>query len=273
MGVASNLHQDIDGLCRRIAELERALEMSELRQQWRLKLAAQVHRSLLPRAVRHQRIVADVRYLPIDDVGGDYCQIRFPDLETCYVTLFDVTGHGVGAALLAARVSGKVHHAILAGRQPAEMIQSLNEFFDDYFSDVQLYLTCFVARIDLRQHRITCSGAGHPSPLLLRCSTRDVEPLVSQNPLIGVMRDALDDKPEQTIDVEPGDRLLVYSDGLMETENESHKQLGVSGLARFGLETFELDLFEAVDRIIDRVEAYQFGPPTDDRTLILAEIH
>ena len=271
MGLASHLHEDIDAVLLRVAELERALDESEVRQQWRLDLAAQIQRSLLPDPVHHDRISVDVRYVPVEEVGGDYCQVRFADSQTCYVTLCDVTGHGVGASLLATRVSSEVRHAILTKRAPVEIVQMLNEFLDDYFSEVHLYLTFFAAKIDLAQYRVTYSGAGHPSPLLLRRAAQEVEPLVSQSPLVGVMRDALDDKPEHTVDVEPGDRLIFYTDGITETENGAFKQLGVVGLAQMGLDTFDRDLFETLDVILQRIAAYQSGPATDDKTLLIAE--
>ena len=273
MGPASHLHEDIDALLLRISELENALEASELRQQWRLDLAAQVHRSLLPAPLRHDKLSVDFRYHPIDEVGGDYCQVRFPDFNTCYITLCDVTGHGVGAALLATRVSIEVHDAVLARQEPSEIVQMLNKFLDDHFREVHLYLTFFAAKIDLDERHVTYSGAGHPSPLLLRKVNRDVEPLASQNPIIGVMRDALEDEAENTIDVEPGDRLIFYTDGIIETENEDFKQLGVVGLARLGLDTFECDLFGTLDEILKRIAAHQAGPDTDDKTLLIAEFH
>ncbi len=49
-------------------------------------LAAEIHRTLLPKSIRHDRIWVDVRYIPVNDVGGDYCQVRFPDRNTCYIT-------------------------------------------------------------------------------------------------------------------------------------------------------------------------------------------
>lgn len=273
MGPGSHLHEDIDALLLRITELERALETSEQRQQWRLDLAAQNHRSLLPAPVRHDRISVDVRYRPIEEVGGDYCQIRFPDFNTCYVTVFDVTGHGVGAALLATRISSEVRRAILTRQEPVEIVQMLNEFLSDYFSEAHLYLTFFAAKIDLVQRRVTYSGAGHPSPLLLRRANQEVEPLASQSPLVGVMRDALGDEPQHAVDFAPGDRLIFYTDGITETENGAHKQLGVVGLAQIGLDTFDLDLFETLDAMLQKIDAYQIGPDTDDKTILIAEMH
>lgn len=273
MGDASYLHENVDGGPRRIAELERALHASQQRQQWRLDLAARVQRSLLPDPVHHDRISVDVRYLPLEEVGGDYCQIRFPDLNTCYIAMCDITAHGVGAALLATRLSSELRHAVLARRAPVEMVRMLNEFLDDHFRESYLYLTFFAARIDLEERCVTYSGAGHPSPLLLRRGTQEVEPLVSQSPLIGVTRDMLSEEPETTIDVEPGDRLVFYSDGIMETENERRKQLGVVGLARIGLETFDRPPFETLDWMLERIAEYQSGPSTDDKTLIVAAMH
>lgn len=271
MASASHLHENVDTLLQRLAALERTLEAAEQRQQWRLDLAARTHRSLLPAAVRHDRILADIRYRPIEEVGGDYCQIRFPDYQTCYVTMYDVTAHGVGATLLATRVHSEVRNAILAKRAPLEIVQMLNEFLDDHFSESHLYLTFFVAQIGLAERRITYSGAGHPSPLLLRRATREIEPLASQNPIAGIMRDALDETPQNAIEFEPGDRLVFYSDGVTETENAAHKQLGVVGLAQLGLETFDRDLFETLDTILTEIDAYQSGPDTDDKTLLITE--
>src|SRR3990170_2384727 len=95
----------VEHLCRRLAETEQALLDAQTKLQRQLKLAATVHRSLLPRPVRHERIHVDVRYVPVEGVGGDYCQVDFCDRQTCYITICDVTGHGIGSALLATRVS------------------------------------------------------------------------------------------------------------------------------------------------------------------------
>jgi serine phosphatase RsbU (regulator of sigma subunit) len=88
---------DADDVTRRITELQRVIEAQQTRAHQHLQLAAKVHRSLLPLPVRTDRIEVDVRYLPVDEVGGDYCQVRFPSENICYITICDVTGHGIGA--------------------------------------------------------------------------------------------------------------------------------------------------------------------------------
>ncbi|MBC7239729.1 MAG: serine/threonine-protein phosphatase, partial [Chloroflexi bacterium] len=171
----------IEQLQRRCAELERELEALRERQQQRLAVAAIVHRSLLPRPVRHERVWIDVRYVPVEQIGGDYCQVRFSDQVTCYITMCDVTGHDVAAALLATRISSEVRYGILYRRDPVEIVRSLERFTGEYFSETGLLLSFVAARIDLERMELTWSGAGHPSPLLIRQKTREVECLKSQH--------------------------------------------------------------------------------------------
>ncbi len=259
-------------LRRKLAAMERDLENCRTGITGQLELAAQVHRSLLPQPVRDPRIHVDVRYTPIEQVGGDYCQVRFPDQDTCFITTCDVTGHGIGPALLATRVSSEVRYSILYGRPPREIVRTLNTFVYDHFEQTGLYLSFVVAEINLPNRRITWCGAGHPSPLLIRRRGSRVEELPSQNPLIGIGPHVLDRQPEHTVQLEPGDRLLFYTDGLTETADAEDRQLGTAGLSKIAAAAMSRDLFEMADHILERVAEHEHGPSTDDKTLIVAEI-
>ena len=267
-----NTDVEVDALRRRVAELESILDANQTKLDRQLQLAAKVHRSLLPQPVCHERIAVDVRYIPIEEVGGDYCQVRFPYKNSCYITICDVTGHGIGPGLLATRVSSEVRYGILYGRTPREIVQSLNHFICDNFSETNLFLTFTVAAIDLAERTITWSGAGHPSPLLIRTSQGRIDHLASQNPLIGVTIDGCDHDVQDTTSIAPGDRLVFYTDGLTETADDEDRQLGVTGLAEIATGATSLNLFETADYILDQVDAYQYGPTTDDKTLLVAEI-
>ncbi len=237
-----------------------------------LTIAAQVHRSLLPAPIRHPQINVDVRYLPIEAVGGDYCQVRFPQPASCCVTMCDVAGHGIGPALLASRVSSEVRHYIMDGLRPAEIVRSLNKFIFDYFRETHLFLSFVAARIDLDARTIAFSGAGHPAVLHLRPGRGCMQALRSHNLVIGVKEDCLASEPERTYPLAVRDRLLFYTDGLTETMNARGQQLGQSRLSQFAAEALELDTSEMADRILAEVIRFRNGPPTDDMTLITLEV-
>ena len=264
--------EELKALRLRVVELERQLELAQGQQKWKLELAAKVHRSLLPKPVHHERICVDVRYLPIEEVGGDYCQVRFSDRATCYITMCDVTGHGVGPALLATRISSEVRYGIRYGREPSDIARSLDEFLREHFSEAELYLSFVAAKIDVENHIITWSGAGHPSLLLLRAGQDKADELHSQNPLIGLGVDASEGFRQDSASLLPCDRLLFYTDGITETANAAGQQLGTNGLARIALAAKSMGLFDVTDFILREVTRHQSGDATDDKTLIVAEV-
>jgi sigma-B regulation protein RsbU (phosphoserine phosphatase) len=259
---------DTDDVACRIGDLQKVIEAHQKRAHQHLQLAAKVHRSLLPLPVQTDRIDVDVRYLPVEQVGGDYCQVRFPSDDVYYITMCDVTGHGIGAALLATRVSSEVRHSVLSGKPPAQVLDALNRFVCDNFGDAGLFLTFLAVRIDVANREITWSGAGHPSGILLRPDGTTAW-LASQNLMIGVQPECLGTEPEHRVHLAAGDRVLLYTDGLTEVFDSSGSELGESGLAAIAVSERSDDLFGMTDSILERIHAFQHGPATDDRTLIL----
>lgn len=276
----SEIIDDAERLRERIIALERRLDTtraqmraynnSEKSLDLDLNLAAKIHRTLLPQPISSDQIEVVVRYLPLEKVGGDYCQVRFFGKDMCYITMCDVVGHGIQGAMLATRVSSEVRHWILQGQPPRTIVQLLNSFIYDHFAETDMFLTFMASRIDLERRQITWSGAGHPSPLLIRSDGTTVERLPSQNLIIGLQDDCLEDEPEHTLNLNSGDRLVFHTDGLMETADSTRKQLGIDGLASLATVAMCAELFDMADQILDQVA--QYGPITDDRTLIVAEI-
>lgn len=239
---------------------------------WELDLAAQVHQSLLPKSVQHPRIAIDSRYVPVDGIGGDYCQVLFPDEESCCISICDVMGHGFGAALLATRVSSEVRTLTFEGHRPGKIVGRLNTFLLQNFGDAGLNATFFAARIDLKRRTMVYSGAGHPSQLLFRAKVGRIEPLVSQNMLLGIAKNCLADEPEDTVRLKPGDRLLCYTDGLTEAIASA------SGLPRVLAEDNGVNrlcsesVSEMIEMVMECVLQLDGGALADDVTVVVAEM-
>lgn len=266
------MKQRVEQLEVELAEAKRELEWAEQRRQAQLKIAARVHESLLPRPVRRPWIDVDTRYVPQEGVGGDYCQVLFPSESCCYVTMCDVTGHGIGPALLATRVSSEVRHLVGEQLRPVQIVESLNAFIFEHFRDTQLQLSFFVARLDREAHTLTYSGAGHPGPLLIRHGSGPIEILQSQNLLIGIAEQCLSDPSEGTVTVNRGDRVLFFTDGLTETWDAAGILLGTEGLARIAAIACSGGFSEMADRILQRIATFRRGPLEDDMTMIIAKL-
>lgn len=265
-------NEELDTLRRRCAELESEREARRAARQQPLSIAADVHRSLLPGPVRHDRIWADVRYIPIEEVGGDYCQVRFSDRTTCYITMCDVMGHGIGAALLATRISSEVRYGIMYRREPRDIVSSLERFTREHFSHTGLFLTFVAVKIDLDRMELTWSGAGHPSPFVLRPQGHEPLHLPTQNSVIGLGITDEDAVGQDTVALQAGDRLFLFTDGLFEVLDAEQHQLGLGGFTDVAKTTMGRDLFEVADDVLEMIHEYQHGPNTDDQTLIVAEM-
>ena len=262
----------IEQLQQQLDKANRDLVQKNIQLEHQLEIAAQVHESMLPKPVTHPKIDVDIRYLPIEAVGGDYCQVRIPQPDTCYITMCDVTGHGIGAALMATRVSSEVRHFILDMLAPRQIVSELNAFIMNNFADTGLFLSFIAVRIDLSSRTLTYSGSGHPAALLLRGNGEQPVILASQNPLIGVFENCLSDQPEQTVKLEKSDRLLLYTDGLIENAKNPVSSAEIDFLADIAAGAMSVNLFKMADVILEQMTQFHRGPAIDDTTLIVAEL-
>jgi len=269
---SSRQSQQIIQLQQQLEKANRDLAQKSTQLEHQLKIAAQVHVSMLPKPVTHPKIDVDIRYLPIEAVGGDYCQVRMPQPDTCYITMCDVTGHGIGPALMATRVSSEVRHSILDMMAPKQIVSKLNSFVMSDFADTGLFLTFFAVRIDLKNRTLTYSGSGHPAALLLKGHGEQPVILESQNPLIGVFENCLSDQPETTIKLDKSDRLLLYTDGLIENAKKPVSPTEIDFLADIAAGAMSVNLFKMADVILEQMTQLHRGPAIDDTTLIVAEL-
>ena len=195
-------------------EAYRRLEASENHLRDELQKASNYVRSLLSEPIDGS-ISTRWSFIPSASLGGDSFGYHWIDENRFALYLLDVCGHGVGPALLSISVinlvrSGTRDPEVLA--DPAAMTARLNDAFQ--MSDHGgMFFTLFYAVFDRRDRSITWCGGGHP-PSLLLSADGDARWLDSQNMVIGAIPGM---EPEtDSIEVRPGDRLFVFSDGVFE---------------------------------------------------------
>jgi serine phosphatase RsbU (regulator of sigma subunit) len=180
-----------------------------------LEAAAVVQATLLPPPARHGGISFAGYFRPSHYIAGDtYDVVHRPDGRVDFFQI-DVAGHGAPAALISVASHHSIAQASLQRRQGesvADLVAAINADWPESFP----YFTMVVGEIDLKARRGCLVQAGHPSPLFIGRDGR-VRPLGEGGLPVGILPGATYD--EITFDFAPGDRLLLYSDGLVEAED------------------------------------------------------
>ena len=238
-----------------------------------LSLAARLQLGLLPgipgvaSGVRYTH-----RYLPAEGIGGDiYTIIPLPDGSVAFM-IADVSGHGVTAALISAMVKTCFENQVRFGRGPLAWAQAMNRDLARSTLSEQ-FATAFLARLDPAGNAMQYVSAGHPAPLRIHPGAGGGRKHFSILGGKGFMLGIDENLPfvEQTCPFERGDRLVFYTDGLIEAEREDRQYLGEQGLLEICVDLPE-DGEQAADRIIEQVVAFnQPAPFADDVTLVVVD--
>jgi phosphoserine phosphatase RsbU/P len=126
-------------------------------------------------------------------------------------------------------------------------------------------------RFDRSGRYMTCVGAGHPPCMVVRPGA-DPRLLESRSTILGALPNAVSSASAIEVDLEPGDRVVLYSDGLTEVFDARGEMLGVDGLTSFVRDSALLPFNEMQQCIVDRISCWREGPFVDDVSLVLAEI-
>jgi sigma-B regulation protein RsbU (phosphoserine phosphatase) len=181
-----------------------------------LATARRIQQAILPdRVPELQRFRLDVRYLPMTQVAGDFYEFLNVTRLGGTVLIVDVSGHGVPAALIASMV--KVAAASHGGSaaDPGALLSAVSRTLDGQLGGQ--FLTAMCVHLDGERGEIAYAGAGHPPLLHWRAAERTLESLNSEGLLIGLVPSQYESR---TARVQPGDRLLLYTDGVVEATNK-----------------------------------------------------
>ena len=192
-----------------------------------LKTASVIQRRLLPPppvAIPGYSFASANR--PCRTVSGDYYDFVVRPDGRIYFTIADVSGKGVTAGLMMAGLQASFRIFCKSDPSPAEMLTQLNEAMKETLPQSK-FVTLFLGRLDTTTGVIEYANAGHIPPLWIR--DRDAHELTDTDLLLGVVRKA--DYTNRTLQLEPGDSLVLFTDGLSEAENGEGEELVASKLA------------------------------------------
>ena len=260
-----------DGLLIAAASLLCFLLLMELRDKLGLKgdldVARQIQFGLLPFEPWERAgftVVSAMR--PANTVGGDYFDIVELGEGRVALVIGDVAGKGMPAALLMALLQGSLRTLLTAGLRGCEVVAKLNAHLFANIPSNRL-VTLFYGELDPVTGRLLYVNSGHNPPLLVR-GEGSIERLSATAVALGVVSETPFESLE--VGIEPGDRLLLYTDGVTEAENALEEEFGESRLIGF-LDAHRGDSDRGLlDGVLANVLLYGQGVrPRDDMTLMV----
>jgi hypothetical protein len=243
-----------------------------LRMKRELESARQIQLSMLPRQapdVGWLEIAA--LSLPATEVGGDYYDYFQLDPDRLAVVVGDVTGHGVASGLVLSGVRSSLNLLQEELVQPRKILGRLNSMLKKTTTRHML-MTLGLVVLDRKQQAVTIATAGHPPMLVMRRRSGSVSEVGHGSFPLGAMKRS--EYQEDQVDLEPGDVILVYSDGLVETSNNQEEQYGWdrlhSALASQVLSESAQDIRDAILRDVwsHKAETEQI----DDVTMVVIRV-
>jgi len=246
----------------------RAARRRDHKQQREAEEARLIQRGLLPTSTPTVAgIDLSVTWLPADGVGGDcFDTLGFGDVLG--VSIADIAGKGLPAALLMSNLQAAVRAFAQEAVSPASINNSVNRLLCRNMASGRFATFCY-ARIEPAARRIVYSNAGHNPPLLLR-GDGSVERLGDGGMVLGIFPDIQYDQSE--VALRPGDRLLFYTDGITEARDPEGEEYGEDRLAAVALAAGVAAAEGIKDAVLADVDGFTKGKFEDDATLIVVGI-
>jgi putative ABC transport system permease protein len=253
----------------------RIVEQEVLRRD--LALAAEVQRRLLPERPPQAGVATLAAFtIAARNVAGDYYDFLQAGEHWLGIALADVSGKGVAAALIMSVVQASLRVISSDDRVPPKLLAARMNDFLYRSTQSKSYATFFFARVDERTRQMDYVNAGHNPPFLLRPATQSTEaPTITQLTVGGMVLGLFPDLEfdQASVDLESGDVLLIYTDGVTEALNAAGDEFGEDRLRDLLIAHHQLTAQELANRLAETLRTWSAGIPLhDDVTFVVMRV-
>lgn len=195
-----------------------------------LEMARQIQLSILPHTLpRLPGLEIAARFCPMTAVAGDFYDFVQIDDKHLGILIADVSGHGLASALIASMLQVALTAQVAHASDPAKVLSGLNRALCGKFT--QNFVTAAYLYVDLERRLVRYAGAGHPPVMHFRPSTGKTDKVLENGLILGVFDEASYTALEHPL--EPGDRHVLYTDGILEAASPDAEFYGEDRLMRF----------------------------------------
>jgi sigma-B regulation protein RsbU (phosphoserine phosphatase) len=249
-------------------EVEQGRERRQRAQRERRELdeARRIQRQLLPSVIPAiEGVEIASSWQPAAGVGGDCFDLVALAPNRLGLSIADVVGKGIPAALLMSNLQAAVRAFATDTVEPHALCQQVNRILCGHIGEGR-FISFFYCVLDAAAGTLAYANAGHFAPLLVRADGT-VERLTAGGPVLGIIADAAYD--EGRVEIARGDRLVLYTDGITEARNAADDEFGEDRLAGLAVEHRACSAAALQTRIVTDVAQYTAGRFQDDATLIV----
>jgi sigma-B regulation protein RsbU (phosphoserine phosphatase) len=209
---------------------------------------------------------------PASEVGGDFYDYFCPRGDSLGLIVGDVTGHGFYAGLFVAMAKSCLHTQAQFSFGPRSIMEAMRRTLDLSIIQRRLLMSCCYVLFEPSQRRLHYANAGHPYPYVYRPGTRELERLAPLDPILGALDACSGCYTERSQSWQPGDVLVMYTDGVTEARNGSGEMFDHHGLEACIAAQARGSAADIKDSILASVSKHAGGRgPDDDLTLVVVK--
>jgi sigma-B regulation protein RsbU (phosphoserine phosphatase) len=253
-------------------ELQRTVDVAQThseQQGQELEKAREIQEGLLPKKIPQVKgLEVAGAWQPARVVGGDYYDVLKFSERKIGICIGDVVGKGITAALLMANLQASFRAFAEEGVSPGALCGKLHGVISNNVAQEKFVTFCYCT-IDAEKNKLTYASAGHCPPLLLR-GRGEAIPLKEGGIPLGILPGK--EYADTEVQLEAGDRLVLYTDGLTEAMNAEDEQFGEPRLVGLGRKNMGLGAPELLEVIRKEVSGFSGGSFQDDFTLVVVAV-
>ncbi len=236
-----------------------------------LEIAQEIQKQIYPSNVNNERVVGSIYHRPLNKVSGDYHDFFKLSENKLGFLLADVSGHGVPAALITMVAKDKFSKYCKEYHAPKDLFTQINNEVCELFAENSAYLTAFYAVYE--DNQLVYSNAGHPNCILIRTYEKKLGILETGGGPIGMMKQFNQYYSQKKTYVNKGDKLVLFSDGILEATNNQGVLYGWDRLVHILSKNYKMDASQLIESVVFDLTSFltDLNCLKDDVTLYINE--